>query len=473
MRQSVRAVAHSAVVLVCVLLNAAAQGIPQKSNPLPSPGTIADVVCSADPNQSYSLYLPSNYTVEKRWPVIYFFDPGGRGRRPVEMYKDIAEKYGFVFAGSNNSRNFSDNQSEAVNALWRDTHMRLALDDRRVYVSGFSGGARVAGMMALSGSGSIAGVIAHGAGYPSARVGSSTDKLLYYFAIGNRDFNWPEVMIDGQDREKQGLPFRVRQYTGTHQWATPEVMEDAVLWLNLKAMQAGASAVDSYFVDQQYQRMQKEAAEAEKRNDPLGEYDAYRSMASDFIGLRDVSTETAKLDSLRQSAAFKAALKEEQSEISEQRKLEAQISPKLRDYEQGNAPDMNSLGNDIIQAIAGLKDQAAHAKTEQRRLVFSRAFDEMKVEGMENGQQEFQAHRFDRAESCFQLMREVMDDPWPVLLLAETRVALGNKKQAMKDLREAVRRGLKDPEILESDKHLDALRGESEFQKLVAEMKAK
>ncbi len=439
---------------------------------LPSPGTIVEIVCSADPSQTYALYLPSNYTVEKRWPVIYFFDPAGRGRRPIEMYKDVAEKYGFIFAGSNNSRNFSDNQSQAVNALWHDTHVRLALDERRAYVSGFSGGARVAGMMGLSGSGSILGVIAHGAGYPSTREGTS-DKLLYYFAIGNSDFNWSEVMIDGQDREKKGLPFRVRQFTGSHQWAPPDVMEDAVAWLNLRAMQAGMVPVDSSFVNQQFQRMQKEAEDAEKRNDPLGEYDAYRSMTSDFIGFQNVSAVSVKVSTLRQSPAFKSALKDEQAQISDQRKLQAEISPKLRAYEQGNVPDMNELAHEIEQAFAGLKEQAAHAKTEQRRLVFNRALDEMKVEGMENGQQEFQARHFERAESCFQLMREVMDDPWPVLLLAETRVALGNKKQAIKDLREAIRRGLKDPEILNADKHLEGLRAEPEFQKLMSEMKSK
>ena len=98
---------------------------------------------------SYALYLPTAYAPAKVWPIVYFFDPGGRGRRPVELYKDVAEKYGFVIAGSNNSRNFSPDQSKSVNAIWLDTHLRLALDEHRIYTSGFSGGARVAGAMAL------------------------------------------------------------------------------------------------------------------------------------------------------------------------------------------------------------------------------------------------------------------------------------------------------------------------------------
>jgi poly(3-hydroxybutyrate) depolymerase len=123
----------------------------QKPADLAPPGQIVDVTCSSDATQSYALYLPSTYTPAKRWPVIYFFDPGGRGRRALELYKDIAETYGFILAGSNNSRNFSNEQGKAVNAVWQDTHARFGIDERRSYASGFSGGARVAGAMALSG----------------------------------------------------------------------------------------------------------------------------------------------------------------------------------------------------------------------------------------------------------------------------------------------------------------------------------
>jgi predicted Zn-dependent protease len=104
-------------------------------------------------------------------------------------------------------------------------------------------------------------------------------------------------------------------------------------------------------------------------------------------------------------------------------------------------------------------------------LVSTRAFSSLRVEGIESGQMEFESRHFDKAEAYFQLMSDVSDDPWPVLLLAETRVAKGNKKQAIKDLREVVRRGMKDPEILEKDDKLQGLKTEAEFQKIVEELK--
>ena len=74
---------------------------------LPRGETIPDVRCADDALQGYALYLPSCYTADREWPVIFAFDPGGRGLNPVERYKKAAEKYGYIVAGSNNSRNGS------------------------------------------------------------------------------------------------------------------------------------------------------------------------------------------------------------------------------------------------------------------------------------------------------------------------------------------------------------------------------
>jgi hypothetical protein len=50
---------------------------------LPVGKIIERVVCLKDSGQSYALYLPPNYTTDRRWPVIYAFDPAARGLRPV------------------------------------------------------------------------------------------------------------------------------------------------------------------------------------------------------------------------------------------------------------------------------------------------------------------------------------------------------------------------------------------------------
>ena len=432
------------------------------------------VVCEADATQSYALYLPSSYTPARSWPIVYFFDPGGRGYRPVELYKDIAEKYGFVIAGSNNSRNFSpSDSSNSMSAIWQDTHLRLALDERRTYTSGFSGGARVAGSMALGCSQClIGGVIAHGAGYPNSSKSPARDKMPYFLAVGDQDFNWGEVIGIRRQREEQGLPYRVRVFSGPHQWAPAAVMEDALEWVILKGMQARSQPADAAFIDRFFLKMQAEAEDAGKRGDAITELSAYRSLVSDFGGLKDVAEYERKLAALKRSADLKTALKKEQEQIAEQDSLEAEIRPKLQVFATGSLEDPFALHRQLLQDLRQLKDEATRAKSEVKHLVAMRAFRGMWAEGIETGQQEFLARHFDTAEEYFQLMSSVSEDPWPLLLLAETRTAQGNKKQAIKDLREAIRRGLKSAETIEKDSNLRALSSDPEFQKILRELHA-
>ena len=466
---------HSAnvlLVLCAYFFGTYALSQTQKPADLSSAGQIVDVTCAVDATQSYALYLPSTYSAAKRWPVIYFFDPGGHGRRPLELYKDVAETYGFILVGSNNSRNFSNEQGKAVNAVWQDTHTRLGIDEHRSYASGFSGGARVAGAMALSGpAGQVAGVIAHGAGYPSNKT--SKDDLPYFFAVGDQDFNWPEVINIRREREEQGSSYRVRVYPGRHQWAPASVMEEAVQYMNLKAMQAGNLAADQAFVDQLMDKTRKEAAHAESRKDPITQLTAYRALVSDFGGLRDAKDAAQKLTALQQSPALKAALKNEREQVSEQLKLEQEISQKIASVADNSVADMTELRLEVRQQMGALNDQAKHSKNEEKRLISGRIFSGVFVSAMEDGQQQLAGRHFEKAEAYFDLMRQVSDDPWPLLLLADTHAAAGNRKLAIKDLQEAVRRGLKDRAVIESDPQLQGLKNEPEFQKLVAGLEGK
>jgi hypothetical protein len=89
---------------------------------------IPKVSCVAKSGQSYALYLPSHYTGEKRWPIVYALDPDALGSVPVELMKDAAERYGYIVAGSNNSHNGPWKiGAEAAQAMIQDTRMASRL----------------------------------------------------------------------------------------------------------------------------------------------------------------------------------------------------------------------------------------------------------------------------------------------------------------------------------------------------------
>src|SRR6185295_17534897 len=116
----------------------------------PSPGKLVEhVSCPSDPSQTYTLYLPSTYEAKRQWPLLLVFDPGGRAARAAEVFREAAERFGWIVAASENSRNGPwEPTLRAVNAMWPALLGGYAVDERRIYTSGHSGGATVAWLLA-------------------------------------------------------------------------------------------------------------------------------------------------------------------------------------------------------------------------------------------------------------------------------------------------------------------------------------
>src|SRR5262249_22125932 len=158
---------------------------------------------------------------------------------------------------------------------------------------------------------------------------------------------------------------------------------------------------------------------------------------------------------LKDSKAWKTALHTEQREIDDQASLTA-----------GGAGELQHLGADL-ESQARLRNHIASVLADLRRhsksnasdhAVYSRAFSQLWVQGIETGQDEFRNNHFSQAAMYFQLMAEASPDQvWPLVLLAEAQARAGNKKAALKALEEASHRGLKNPQALAQDPDLQVL----------------
>ena len=74
--------------IACGGARAQVPGTTSPNGPVLQTGIILpDVHSIAQPEQSYALYLPSNYSSNHPWPIVYAFDPGARGINPVELMK--------------------------------------------------------------------------------------------------------------------------------------------------------------------------------------------------------------------------------------------------------------------------------------------------------------------------------------------------------------------------------------------------
>lgn len=273
---------------------------------LPAGQIIDTVTCAADSSQTYALFVPAGYSPSRLWPVIFAFDPGGRGRTPVERYQAAAEQYGFIIAGSNNSRNGSPEFVKAVEAMSSDVIARFSVDPKRVYLAGMSGGSRVALFVALQ-SDHIAGVIASSAGYPDSRP-RKTLPFPIFATAGTEDFNHLEMR---QLDRALTTPHHLAIFEGGHTWLSSGLAVEAVEWMEVQAMKSGQKPRDDQEIDRLFAKRTAAAAAGKPDKETLL---ALQAIAADFNGLRDVSSVETRAAELGRDNAIRAALKKDRDE---------------------------------------------------------------------------------------------------------------------------------------------------------------
>lgn len=231
-------------------------------------GVVIDTVHVTGKPYSFSLYLPSDYSPSRQWPVIFALDPAKRGYMPVTIFKNAAEKYGYIIAGSNDSHN--GQISKMLPAIWgmiRDVMGRFNIDQKRIYVAGFSGGARMASYLAFNNP-QITGVIACGAGLTSNLRLSPELKFSFVTTVGDTDMNYLELNELHQALDHYHIPNHQIIFNGGHQWPDSLSALQAVQWLQLDAMRRNLIPTNPGFIST-YKEEQFRLAKAEQDNGNL------------------------------------------------------------------------------------------------------------------------------------------------------------------------------------------------------------
>jgi len=360
--------------LVCRLLVALFAGGTGSALDLPRGQIIDDVACHDDPAQHYSLYLPSNFTTDRMWPVILAFDAGGRGRRGVERYQAGAERYGYIVAGSNNSRNGPWKPSlDAARAMTADLTGRFPVDLKRIYTAGMSGGARVAMMVALHPEliagrihPGVAGVFASSAGFPPGEFRESVAFPIFATA-GTDDFNYLEVL--NLDRTLRS-PHRVVVFEGGHTWLSSETATEAVEWMELQAMTSGIRPRDRTLIDDMFARRM---ARAERLKSSLAMMRELQSIAQDFRPFKDVTGLTQRAARLAAQPSATAALNLERADEAREQEITGVIVALLEEL------DIDGGVAKLKERVTGLLDQARALEDSSSRRIARRVLSSLRA----------------------------------------------------------------------------------------------
>lgn len=463
--------------MVLLLGTSAAHALTQTES-IPRGQIVERIVALNNSSQSYALYLPSNYTPDRKWPVLYAFDPGARGRAPVERFKEAAEKYGWIVVGSNNSRNGPwELAVNAWNAMQTDTHQRFAIDEERLYATGFSGGARAAVRVAV-GCKCLAGVMANGAGFPVDVAPSSSMHFVFFGAVGVDDFNYAEVKSLEEPLTKASISHRIQTFDGRHEWPPDSVTKAAVEWMELQAIKAGKRPRDDGFISAMWQQLLNDATTREESKNYYDAYQIYLNLAESFKGLRDVAQVETKINELRESREVKAAIREEQVQIKKQRDLESQITSLIARRDDAAANNQSDegfdTGNLLPKILNDLRKQSKAPDDSTQRRVARRVLDGLFIGLFEQGISLLQTEKnYSESIKRFKSATEINPDrSGAFFYLAWAYAANGDKKKSLQFLNKAVEKGFSDPTMVTSNKVFDSLRNDPEYQQIITRLKS-
>jgi tetratricopeptide (TPR) repeat protein len=267
--------------------------------------------CAKDSSQSYTVLLPPHYTNQIKWPVIFAFDPHGDGHLPLLRMRESAAQLGYLLIGSENFRNGVTNIQGIAAAMFEDAMQRFSIDDKRVYLAGFSGGARAAGGIALSGKG-IRGIILSGAGQTGFRPDMKSSGLVVYGIAGLGDFNMSELQNMDKELSSLGIPHSITFFNGKHEWPPVEEFKQALLWLKFEAMQAKLCPLNVGELNWYGHHADSLAEDLTKSGKPVLAAHVYQQAISALKNLVQVKELEKKLTALTASPAYQSAVKNEE-----------------------------------------------------------------------------------------------------------------------------------------------------------------
>jgi hypothetical protein len=181
--------------------------------------------CAVDPTHTYEIYIPERSQECEHLPLIIILDPQGNGKKAIDIFRFSADQYSGIIVASNRIKNNLPDYANALKLLIADVQSKYPYTDK-IYLAGFSGGARMVLNYSLSKDCGISGILVSG-------VLASEDQLLQISCpvvslSGMADFNFIETApyISNPDKSPENLLIILT--SSSHEWPDRMNINDAL-----------------------------------------------------------------------------------------------------------------------------------------------------------------------------------------------------------------------------------------------------
>ncbi|MEM7484621.1 MAG: alpha/beta hydrolase [Bacteroidota bacterium] len=201
---------------------------------------------------TFSLYLPTNFTTTKKWPLLMVFDLDGKERQSMAMFLQAAEEEGYLLAAPKLSDTvpLSNNMISASNVLNKISRI-LPVNKSRVYTAGISSGGRFANLVPIFIK-DVAGTISAGASIANSDLLNPKRSFHFIGIIGKNDFNYTQMLNVEKVFDRFKFPNQILLYDEEQKWPDVKYFQKAMQLFTLSAMGKKLTPMDSSYIEKAF-----------------------------------------------------------------------------------------------------------------------------------------------------------------------------------------------------------------------------
>ncbi|NAY90315.1 alpha/beta hydrolase [Muricauda sp. JGD-17] len=256
--------------------------------------------------ETFSLYLPTTFNADRKWPLLMVFDLNGEEKRTLSMFLQAAEQEGYLLAAPH----ISDTVSLSANMVSTGKTIEhianlLPVQQNRIYTAGANSGARFSNLVPIfiknvSGAISIAATIAN------------TDllnvKQPFHFVgiVGKNNFEYTSMLAVEKILDRFKFPNQILLHEKEGAWPDLEYLKKSLQLLTLGAMAKGVVPKDSTYVESAFNEDVKKVNGLIQRRKLLLAEQYLGEMTSIYGAHRNLDSLRAVLKDLRRDKLYRA-----------------------------------------------------------------------------------------------------------------------------------------------------------------------
>lgn len=262
---------------------------------------------------TYSLYLPKTFSMEKKWPLLLVFDTKGNEEKALGMFVVAAEKEGYILAAPKlqDSISLTKNMVIASRTVQKLVSI-LPIHPERMYAAGEDSGGQFASLVPILIQG-VNGTLSIGSSLANRELIDTKEPFHFVGIVSKENFNYPFMLTDTKLLDRYKFPNQVLIYDGNGERPGVSYIEKGMQLFTLDAMGRNWIPKDSTYIEKAYQEDLDKINQLREIGDLLWLEQYMTEMMSMYGAFKNMDSLRSVQKDLRRNRDFKAMKRAENS----------------------------------------------------------------------------------------------------------------------------------------------------------------